>query len=222
MISEKSVELNTTAELLVWLYYVTGITHTAIGPSQQEEAVWGYDVSFHGSSTAAALIQYKRAYVAGSVWTWKLNRTKRRDQHVRLQFLESLGYSVFYAFPHFATPAELVAFRRRLLVQTSWYPPSYIQPPGGSSGHHEVTHDVSTGKWQVSSPDSIDLRPPLTIADVVRSMEDQAGRHSSIEEFAATINRVMLAADHQFATAGEEIDAESDFVGQSLLLRHQS
>lgn len=60
------------------------------------------------------------------MWTWKLNRTTRRDQHTRLQFLESLGYPVFYAFPHFATPAQLVALRRRLLVTTSWYPlPTY-------------------------------------------------------------------------------------------------
>ena len=221
MISEKTVELNTTAELLAWLYYVTRITHTAIGPSQRQEAVWGYDVSFHGGSTAAALIQYKRAYVAGTVWTWKLNRTTRQDQHARLQFLESLGYPVFYAFPHFATPAQLVALRRRLLVATSWYPPSYIQPPGGSSGYHEVTHDLSTGRWQVSSPEPVDVRPPLTISDVVQAMEEQARRHMSIEEFAATLNRTMLAADQQFSKAGDELEAESDFSGQSLLLRNQ-
>ncbi len=112
MISEKTVELNVTAELLAWLRYATGITHTAIGPSPQQEAVWGYDVSFHGGSTAAALIQYKRAHVTGTVWTWKLNRTVRRDQHARLQFLESRGYPVFYAFPHFAMPIQLVALRR--------------------------------------------------------------------------------------------------------------
>lgn len=220
MISEKTVELNTTSELLAWLYYVTGVTHTAIGPSQQQEGTWGYDVSFHGGSTAAALIQYKRAYVAGSVWTWKLNRTTRQDQHARLQFLESLGYPVFYAFPQFATPAQLVALRRRLLVATWWYPPSYIQPPGGPLGHHEVTYDAGTGKWQVSSPERVDLRPPLTIGHVVQAMEDQARRHMSIEEFAATINRVVLAADQQFSAAGDEREAESDFTGQSLLLRH--
>jgi hypothetical protein len=38
MISEKTVELNVTAELLNWLRYVTGRTHTAIGPSQRAEA----------------------------------------------------------------------------------------------------------------------------------------------------------------------------------------
>src|SRR5687768_4696683 len=116
MISEKTVELDVTAEMLAWLRWVTGDTHTAIGPSQAQEAILGYDVSFHASSTAAALIQYKRAYVNGSLWTWRLNRTKRKDQHVRLQLLEAQGSPVFYAFPHFATVANLVSSRRRLLV----------------------------------------------------------------------------------------------------------
>jgi hypothetical protein len=220
MISEKTVELNTTAELLPWLQYVTGFVHTAIGPSQREEAVWGYDVSFHGGSTAAALIQYKRAYVSGTVWTWKLNRTTRQDQHARLQFLQSLGYPVFYAFPHFAMPAQVVALRHRLLLATWWYPPSYINPAGGPSGHHDVTYDTSNGRWQVSSPEPTDLRPPLTIGDVVEAMEDQIRRRTSIEEFVANLNRVMLAADQKFSTAASESDAESDFTGQSLLLRH--
>ena len=127
-------------------------------------------MSFHGGGSAAALIQYNRAYVAGTVWTWQLNRTARQDQHARLQFLESLGYPVFYAFPHFATPSELVALRRRLLVNTSWYPPSFLNPPGGPCGYHEVTFDVSTGRWQISSPEGMDLRPPLTISDVIHAM----------------------------------------------------
>ena len=181
---------------------MTGITHTAIGPSQPQEAVCGYDVSFHGGSTSAALIQYKRAYVDGAVWTWKLNRTARQDQHKRLQLLESLGYPVFYAFPYFATPTDLVALRRRLLPATFWYPPSYVQPPGGPSGHHEVTYHVGTGKWQVSWPESVDLRPPVTIGAVVQAMEDQAQRQMSIEEFAATVNRGCWPLTSSFRRPG--------------------
>jgi hypothetical protein len=51
-------------------------------------------------------------------------------------------------------------------------------------------------------------------------MEDQAQRHMSIEEFAATVNRVMLAADEKLSSAGDELSAESNFSGQGLLLRH--
>jgi hypothetical protein len=221
MISEKRVELNTTAELLARLRSVTGITHTAIGPSQRQEAALGYDVSFYGSGTAAALIQYKRAYVTGTLWTWKLNRTTSRDQHAHLQTLELLGYPVFYAFPRFATLSQLVALRRRLLINTAWFPPSYIQPPGGSSGYHDVTYDVSTGAWQVSSPGQVDLRPPLTIADVFHVMENLPGRHTSIQEFATILNPVMSVPEQQVSRVGDEREAESDFSGQSLLLRYQ-
>lgn len=221
MLSEKSVELNLTAELLTWLRYVTGVTHTAIGPSQAEEGVWGYDVSFHGGGSAAALIQYKRAYVNGSIWTWRLNRTKRQDQHARLQFLESVGYPVFYAFPQFATPSQLAAWRRRLLTATWWYPPSYINPPGGPTGHHEVTLDTSSGVWTVHSPEPVQIRPPLTIAALAHELEEHAERDMSIEEFVSTINRVMLAADHTFESVGNELEAESDFAGQSLVIRYR-
>jgi len=220
MISEKTVELNTTAELLAWLRWVTGATHTAIGPSTAQEGIWGYDVSFHGTASSAALIQYKRAHVNGSVWTWHLNRTAHQDQHARLQFLESSGYPVFYALPHFATPAQLVARRRRLLVSTFWYPPSYIQPAGGPLGHHDVTYDETTGAWQVNSPDFVSLRSPLTIGDVVHEMENQESKGRSIDEFAEILNRVMLAADESFSAAGKEIDAESNVAGQSLLVRN--
>jgi hypothetical protein len=43
----------------------------------------------------------------------------------------------------------------------------------------------------------------------------------SIQEFAAILNRVMLAAEQRVSRAGDELEAESDFSGQSLLLRHQ-
>jgi hypothetical protein len=220
MISEKTVELNVTAELLNWLRSVTGVTHTAIGPSLAQEGIGGYDVSFHGSATSAALVQFKRAYVTGQIWTWHLNRTAHKDQHARLQFLESKGYPVFYAFPHFATAAQLVAGRRGFVTSTFWYPPSYIQPAGGSLGHHNVTYNEATGAWQVNSSNIVNLPPPLRIRDVIHAMEDPKSQGKSIDEFAVILNRVMLAADDSFSQAGREPDAESNVAGQSLLVRN--
>lgn len=99
--------------------------------------------------------------------------------------------------------------------------PSFLHTTAwGALGYREVTYDVSTRRWQVSSPESVDLRPPLTIDEVARAMEDQAQLHKSIEEFADTLNRIMLAADPKASTAGNELEAESDFSGQTLLLRH--
>lgn len=71
MISEKTVELNTTAELLAWLRYVTGITHTAIGPSQRQEAVLGYDVLFRVPALCDASTI---SGVAADCW-WRLHGT---------------------------------------------------------------------------------------------------------------------------------------------------
>lgn len=221
MISEKTVELNVTAELLNWLGYATGVVHTAIGPSQQQEGVLGYDVSVHGGSTAAALIQYKRAYIAGSDWTWHLNRTKSRDQHARLQLLQASGYPVFYAFPEFATVSSLVALRRRLLVNTFWYPPLSINPPGGPKGHHEVQFNSITGNWSVSSPDRVSLAPPLGIREVVEAMRSGERHQLAIEEFAAAINSIMRESAGEQPTGADDHD-ESGFYGQSLILRHAS
>jgi hypothetical protein len=220
MISEKTVELNTTAELLAWLYRTTGVTHTAIGPTLTEEGVLGFDVSYHGTATAAALIQYKRAYVEKPIWTWKLNRTAQQDQHLRLQYLESLGYPVFYAFPHFALTSELVSLRLRLLVNTFWYPPSYIKPTGGSTGHHDVTFDEGTRRWQVNSPEPVEMPSPITIGDVIGRMEASQHRPASIEEFVGTINRRMLAADAELSQVGDLKSIADNFSGQNLLLRH--
>jgi hypothetical protein len=43
LISEKTVELNLTAELLSWLLKVTGRTHYVVAPSQRLEAKLGFD-----------------------------------------------------------------------------------------------------------------------------------------------------------------------------------
>lgn len=219
MISEKTVELNVTAELLSWLRYVTGRTHTAIGPSQRAEGRLGYDVSYHGPGVGA-LIQYKRAYEHNAVLVWHLNRTRRQDQHQRLQHLEARGYPVFYALPHFFTSAQVVAHRRRLLVKTSWFPPSYIQPPGGPTGHHDVSFDTTTGQWSVSSPEPIPLRAPLTIGEVVDAMNRAADAPQSLEDFETLLNEMMVDLDEETARGVPPAgDVGSTLAGQSLLVR---
>lgn len=97
MISEKTVELNLTTEFINWLSHQHNTPYFALGPTQAQEAQWGFDAGVFGNSTGA-LIQYKRAYVNGSVWEWRLNRTKAKDQLFRLQQLEAAGHAVFYAF----------------------------------------------------------------------------------------------------------------------------
>jgi hypothetical protein len=154
MISEKTVELNLTTELVNWLFYTTRIRPYILAPSQQQEGFWGFDTSIGFPGGTGILIQYKRAYVNRlPVYRFHLNRTKKRDQHLRLQILESTGFPVYYAFPIFHMPAEIIGNRRRLLLRTEFVRPSRIRPIGGPTGHHEVQHNAATGQWTVHSDD---------------------------------------------------------------------
>jgi hypothetical protein len=174
VISEKTVELNLTAELLNWLFGQTGSTHFVIAPSQVEEADLGFDASFHGTG-APVFIQFKRAYVKGSAYTWKLNRTAAEDQHHRLQILQALGASVFYAFPLFHTGTEVAALRRSLLMHTLWVPPLSLHPSGGPTGPHDLTFDSTTGTWELASPEPIRIgRPGVSLEVLVQSLAREA------------------------------------------------
>jgi len=128
MISEKTVELNLTTELLNYLGGLTNQVHYVLAPSQQQEGKLGYDAAIHNSG-GAIYIQYKRAYVNRSVWSWHINYTSSHDQHSKLLQLESGGGLVFYAFPYFNTPKDIATKRRRLLLQTFWFKPSGISIP---------------------------------------------------------------------------------------------
>lgn len=160
MISEKTVELNLTLELINWASWQTRRTHFALAPSQLQEGLMGFDTSIQVNGTGI-LILYKPAIVSGSHWQWHLNRTKMRDQHLRLQTLESCGIPVLYAFPFFHTPLEIGINRWSLLKNTFWSLPSQINPPGGATGFHDVHFDSSTRRWWVTSEEEeVDLFPP--------------------------------------------------------------
>lgn len=189
MITEKTVELNLTTELVNWLYTATGTTHFAIGPSLQQESKLGFDVAIGGGS--GVLIQYKRAYVNGTSWTWHLNRTAGKDQHQKLQNLEASGLPVFYAFPFFSTIADIQTHRRKLLLKTFWVKPSKINPTGGPTGHHDVIYDTSTKSWTVHSDDPTPIDSPLTIYDVAREIE-VVGQEGNLERIAESFNRIVL------------------------------
>lgn len=220
MISEKTVELNVTAELLSWLSYISGATHVALGPSQRAEGYYGYDASLHGGGTPVAMIQYKRAYVDGLVWSWRLNRTTHKDQHRRLQLLEDHGYPVVYAFPHFATLRDLVIKRRQLLVNTFWCPPSFIQPAGGPYGHHEVYYDKNSGDWSVKSRERRPMRHPLGV-HIVADWSTRANlERRSLREFVSGLNEIMTGIEEDINQERDALEPAGDEIhGHSILIR---
>lgn len=207
MISEKTVELNLTTEFINWLSHLSNSPYFAVGPTQAQEAKWGFDVGVFGNATGV-LIQYKRAYVNGSVWKWKLNRTKAKDQLYLLQQLEAAGHTVYYAFPYFHTISDIQAHRRKLLLHTFWFKPSQINPVGGPNGHHEVCFDSVTGKWTVHSEEGTDLPQPGSIAEVINGIENPENRLSSLAE---DFNRIVLGANQPLDQRKSESEHEGEF-----------
>ena len=214
MISEKTVELNLTTEWLNYLFGRTGCPHFAIAPSQRLEGRIPIDALITSRTGGGILLQYKRAYVTGSVWTWHLNRTTKKDQHRKLQRMETRGYPVFYAFPFFHTIDELGRFRRRLLwLKTFFFRPSAINPPGGPTGHHDVRYDSAAGIWSVSSPDEVRISEPLGL-DEVASELDKGFRAKNLERLIADFNE-------EFSTQRVEDSSNDDVFGMSIVGRLQ-
>jgi hypothetical protein len=194
VITEKTVELNLTAELLNWLYGITKRTHYVIAPSQQQEGKLGFDAGFYGSGPGL-FIQFKRAWVKKSVWTWRLNRTAEEDQHERLQILESLGVPVFYAFPQFSTTQELVQWRRQLLTHTLWVRPRELRPPGGPTGPHDLLFDAASGSWQLSSPEPLSIEQPGIPLEAVVSTFRREWREGQLTEFLDLVNMMLFSSE---------------------------
>jgi len=216
MISEKTVELNLTAELLAWLYGLTGHTHFVVAPTQRAEGKLGFDAGFYGPGPGV-LIQFKRAHVRGSVWCWQLNRTKLRDQHRRLQRLDAAGIPVFYAFPHFHRVREIVKWRRQLLVHTFWIRPSSLNPPGGPTGHHDLFLDASTKTWRLTSPDPIDLNPDTSLGQIGAVME-RTSPEGTMEQLMTTINAAMFGSSEGFKGRLLDRGTELDDLAPGLAL----
>jgi hypothetical protein len=172
MISEKTVELNLTTELINYSWVTTHRVHFALAPSQRMEAKLGFDTQVL-SNGIGVYIQYKRAYVNGNIWTWHLNRTVQQDQHLKLQNLEKAGNAVYYAFPFFHLPTEVEKFRRRLLLNTFWFKPLSINPIGGPTGHHDVKFDSVKNTWWVSSEEETEIPTPNNIEDISKNLESE-------------------------------------------------
>jgi hypothetical protein len=192
VISEKTVELNLTTELLNHLWVLTRVTHYVIAPSQREEAKVGFDAGYFGSG-AGLFIQFKKAYVDGTVWTWRLNRTAAEDQHLRLQLLESRGVSVFYAFPYFSTESDVATSRRRLLKRTFWVQPSRLNPSGGPTGPHDLSFDAGNSKWRLSSPEPIQIDDPSsTLDELTYSLQVQQNAEGAAARLMSMANAIVL------------------------------
>jgi hypothetical protein len=200
MISEKTVELNLTTELVNFLYVITGVRPYILAPSQTQEGVLGFDTSIGFPGTGRPyLIQYKRAEyrVRTNEYLYHLNHTNRQDQHLRLYILERMGWDVFYALPLFHTPTHVITNRRRLLPLTLYLKPSWMIPVGGIPsmvGHHEVRHNLTTGVTTIYSEEGSEINNKFDFFDFVRMLNSNSDKDNSGEKlnaFFADFNRVF-------------------------------
>lgn len=192
MLSEKTVELNLTTELINWFGQLTSRPHYALAPTARAEGKLGFDVSLRGPGTGV-LLQFKRAHWDGAHIKWELNRTRLQDQHDRLQKLEARGIPVFYALPMFWFAWQLAHHRRRLLKHTAWIRPSLIVPLGGPTGHHDVLFDPATGVWTVHSPAGAPLGGVGAVVEVVRALLSEQNQGNA-ERALQTANEIVFEA----------------------------
>ncbi|MBR09190.1 MAG: hypothetical protein CMP48_16095 [Rickettsiales bacterium] len=201
MISEKTVELNLTTELVNWNFHITGTRPYILAPSQRQEGKLGFDVSIGYPGSNPTLIQYKRAYhkKRKGELEFHLNRNTNQDQHLRLFILELLGHDVFYALPLFYQPSDVIRFRRRLLVRTLFLKPSWIIPVGGLTGHHEIKYNLKTKKLTVFSEEGKEIDRFFDFFDFAREVElrllDRQRGENRIERFLTDFNNVFAGPE---------------------------
>jgi hypothetical protein len=167
-ISEKTVELNFTLELVNHLSRAIGRPCIAWGPTLRQEANWGFDAGI-GSAGSFVYLQFKKAYDEAPGHRYQLNRTKAQDQHAKLLALESAGCGVWYLLPKFTTLTYMALYRRRLLVSphSIWFRPSALPVPNGGVGHHDL--HVHPGRvWLTSEPVDVSMPENENPADRIR------------------------------------------------------
>lgn len=201
MISEKTVELNLTTELVNWNFHVSGTRPYILAPSQRAEGILGFDVSVGYPGGNPTLIQYKRAYFKSrsNELEFHLNRNTRQDQHLRLFILELLGHDVYYALPLFYQPTEVIRFRRRLLIKTLFLKPSWIIPIGSLTGHHEIKYNLTTSRITVHSEEGKEIDKYFDFYDFAREIElkitESGQNENQLEKFIQDFNKVVTSLD---------------------------
>lgn len=210
MISEKTVELNLTTELVNMVFALSGTRPYILAPSQRQESSLAFDVALGQPGGQGVLIQYKRAYVnRPNEYTFHLNRTKNQDQHLRLTVLDLLGIPVYYAFPIFHTPNEVINHRRALLLRTKFVKPTRISPVGGLTGHHEVIFNNATNSWAVHSDEGTPIDGIQNFNDIYDELFNPKNE-SNIKNILETFNSVFsnkegtIIKDYKIEVADED------------------
>jgi hypothetical protein len=204
-VSEKTIELNRTRVVVEKCRRTHKQPAYSIGFTQDEEAHrWGADAAIDAAGWFGGFIQYKTLHrEANGTCVWKLNRTKKKDQHSLLLGVEQGQLPVFYCFPKFETDAPLRRFAPpSLWSEVWWFKPSSLGI--NDDEHHEVELSAG-GVWSVCSetPRRLPKRP-----DVPFSVVEKTFRSSKLDGVGDTLRGLIAMNPESKATAeGEELPA---------------
>jgi hypothetical protein len=163
MISEKTVELNITTEMVRYFRSCFGYSRSRyyqpyiLAPSQNQETTLGYDVQIGLSLSKSVFIQYKRAEPISSGLEYHINYTSRKNQHYVLKHFEKMGNNVFYALPLFYEDNFVIRERGCLLLHMAFISPSKINPMGGDIGKHKIVYNTASQNWMVFSEKGVEI-----------------------------------------------------------------
>lgn len=194
MISEKTVELNITTELVNWLYVKTGIRPYILAPSQRQEGVLGFDATIGFPTNGRPfLLQYKRAEFRKRKreYLYHLNHNATQDQHLRLYILELMGCDVFYALPLFHLATDVVSNRQHLLPMTFCLKPSAMIPVTGMTGHHEVRYNLATNVITIHSDRGFEINERFDFNDILNLYSSQGNDQEKLLAFLNKFNSVF-------------------------------
>jgi len=196
MISEKTVELNITTELVNWLYVKTGVRPYILAPSQRQEGALGFDTAVGTPNNGRPfLLQYKRAEFRARSrdYLYHLNNNVTQDQHLRLYILEQSGFDVFYALPLFHLATEVVANRQHLLPMTLFLKPRNMIPASGMTGHHEVRFNIDTGRITIHSDDEVEIEERFNFNDIANLYNRLDNEQEKLESFLNKFNNIFTS-----------------------------
>lgn len=220
MISEKTVELNLSMELINHINFQNNLSLFSVAPSQRQEATLGYDVEIGVGTGSGLLIQYKRAIPVNNEYVYHINYTTNQDQHRILLDAENNGFMVLYAFPLFHTVNQIATNRRRLLKETAWYKPSDIILPGGPVGRHSLHIDRTKGIYYVTS-EPLPIKPPMDFRMVNEIFQKFKGNDTSkMKELVTFLNSsISNEIKSEQKLNNEKIDIETwDTLSQQFIL----
>lgn len=178
MVTEKTLELNITAELLDY-FRLFDPTCFFKGLTLWQEGVLGYDESLVQGGTVSELLFFQfKAQRRGIPYFW-INNNRNRDQHNLLLNIALVPRSVFYVFPLFNTDQDVADSSPNLLQETYFADILDIGPL--TPRWHRAEIDPLTLRATIQSePKKVKLIPGKRMVEILKEKEFRKSQDQKI------------------------------------------